>query len=293
MSRRTILLDSDMIGHQAIYAMENVDLSKDDYKTEIIYNFLSRIKKLAEDLETPDFIFCWDSPTSSLERKKLYPGYKESRDWDKKTFEEQELLKKGRKQFVKLRQHILPAMGFNNILWAKGYESDDLMASIIDDHASEDEKFIMVTADKDMYQMLKLGVVSMFDPDPRRYKKFTASNFQEKYGIEPGQWVDVKILGGCQSDTVAGIEGVGEITAIKFLQGILPNHYKTYDKIMHNKDEIYKQNDVLVRLPFYTTPHDDLYEDEITEAKFLEIFNQFGFKSFTNRMEDWKRTFKI
>lgn len=291
--RRTILLDSDMIGHQAIHAMQDVDLSKDDYKTELIYNFLLRIKKLAEDLATHYFVFCWDSPTRHLKRKKMYPTYKDSRDWEKKTEQEKELFIKGREQFLVLRKVVLPMMGFNNIIWEKGYESDDTMAAIIDKYASEDDKFIIVTADKDMYQMLKHGVVSMFDPDPRRYTKFTASMFENKYGITVDKWVDVKILGGCGSDNVSGIEGVGEKTAIKYIQGILPDHYKAFEAIRKHEKEMYKINDPLIRLPFAGTPIYDLYEDELSVGKFTSTFKEFGFRSFIRKMDEWKAIFKI
>lgn len=282
-----------MIGHQAIYAMSNVDLSKDDYKTEIIYNFLLRIKGLAERFETPHFIFCWDSPTKSLHRKNLYPEYKENRDWEKKTPEEQELMTKGREQFLQLRKVILPALGFNNIIWERGYESDDLMASITKDYAADNDRFVIVTADKDMYQCLEDSKVSMFDPDPRRLKKITASNIRNEHDIEPHQWADMKVLAGCNSDNVKGIEGVGESTALKYLKHELPTHYKIFGKIVGEEETIRIQNEPLIVLPFSTTPHYNLFDDELSSEKFKDLFNKLGFASFLNKFDEWKKAFEI
>ncbi|KKL72997.1 hypothetical protein LCGC14_2079330, partial [marine sediment metagenome] len=273
----TLLIDSDLIGHQSIYAMKEVDLSKDDYKTEIIYNFLMKVRMLAEALHSNKFIFFWDSRKSLLHRKEIYPEYKEGdRSWEKRTEDEKNLLTAGRAQFSVLINEVLPQMGFRNILSEDGYESDDLIARIT---IGNDQSFVIVSADSDLYQLLEQDRVTMFNPDSRVWNITSAFSFGNKWGIAPEQWADVKAMAGCKSDNVKGIKGVGEKTAIKFLHSDLPAHHKIYSTIMEQKDEVLKTNRPLVTLPYKDTPKPYIQDDELSEKRFIKVFNKFGFRS--------------
>jgi DNA polymerase-1 len=55
----------------------------------------------------------------------------------------------------------------------------------------------------------------------------------ERYGLTPAQFIDFKALTGDTSDNIPGVPGVGEKTAVKFLQqyGSLDNLYAHIDEI--------------------------------------------------------------
>lgn len=55
--------------------------------------------------------------------------------------------------------------------------------------------------------------------------------FFEKYGVSPGQFVDVKALMGDASDNIPGVAGIGEKTALKLIAeyGSLDALYEALD----------------------------------------------------------------
>ena len=87
MGRKYLLLDCDYLCHRALHSTGG--LSYHGSATGVIYGFLKSLSGFQDLFNTSNFIFCWDSPTKHLHRKTLYPEYKENRDWDKKTPEEQ------------------------------------------------------------------------------------------------------------------------------------------------------------------------------------------------------------
>jgi DNA polymerase-1 len=58
-------------------------------------------------------------------------------------------------------------------------------------------------------------------------------SFNEKYGIEVSQFLDLKALKGDSSDNIPGVPGIGEKTALELLK-----QYKTIDGIYENLDLI-------------------------------------------------------
>jgi len=287
---KTLLIDSDGIGYPAMYAMKDIDLNNEEgFRTEIIYNFLQRLATIANVLKSNRLIFLWDSKRKHSLRKKLYPEYKEKRD-DKPELEIR-MLGICREQLQKLKLQILPAMGFRNIFEVKGYEADDLMASITQRNEGE---YVMVTSDSDMYQCIS-ETVSMYDPDPRRLKLTTIESFTREYGIHPKQWRKVKCLAGCATDEVKGIKGVGIKTAIKYLQDELPTHHKIYNTIKEEALSVVARNHPLVVLPFNGCPTLHLKPDHITISRFHKVFTQFDFDSFLTheRWIEWRGAFKL
>lgn len=288
---RTLLIDSEGIGYPAMYAMKNVDLTNEEgLRTEIIYVFLQRLATIATVLQSNKLVFLWDTKRKDNLRKKVCPTYKEKRHKNKSELEMQ-MLNICREQLERLRLVILPAMGFKNIFMEKGFEADDLMASIV---MRNDGNFVMVTGDTDMYQCLSLNV-SQYDPDPRRLNHITIDSFMREYGIHPKQWRMVKCLAGCQTDEVEGIKGVGITRAIQYIKNEIPDHHKIYSEIKDNADAVIRRNYPLVVLPFVGCPDVHLKQDEISIGRFHRIFTQFNFDSFLTpeRWTEWRGAFKL
>jgi len=280
-NEKYLLIDGGMLGYAAMFSMRDVDLTNHDgIRTGIIYNFLLRMYSLGITHGSGKFVFCFDSPRKYSLRKKAYPKYKEKRD--DLSDGERQIREAMHEQLNRLRKNILPAMGFRNIFQVKGFEADDIIAYIAMHY---DADFVMVTADNDLYQCLRDNV-SMYDPDPRRLRTITIDSFMEKYGIHPKKWRTVKVIAGCDGDNVKGIQGVGTITAIKYIKGILPSHYKAYQKIRDHFDDISEQNTPLVVLPHPSFSGVDLVEDELTEQRILDVFEDLDMKSFLDP-EKW------
>jgi len=282
-----LIIDSPALCYRAKFAMQKVELSFEEWKTEIIFNFLNQIMSLAKRFETNQFAFCWDSRKSF--RRNLYPDYKRKRK-ENKTQEEKDLTIIAYEQFSRLRREVLPALGFKNNFIQTGLEADDIIASIVFLNTAHKQKPIIVSRDNDLYQLLLY--CDMFDF--QTLKMMTDDLFIKEYNILSSLWNLVKATGGCSSDNVAGIEGVGEKTAIKYITHTLPSHHKTFKAIKSEEGQkIIKRNSPLVYLPFEGTKRFPIQRDKLYSKDFYNTFEKLGFKSFLTQetFNEWEERF--
>lgn len=268
-----IIVDSHYLCYRAYYTTG--DFSYAGYSTGIIFGFLIALKELSEKFDTSNFVFCWDSHLKKNKRKLIYPGYKVKppREEDKNEDNKVQL----RSQMAFIRDEFLPNLGYKNIFIKDGYEGDDLIADIVKRYKKE-YKWIIISSDNDLYQLLTDSVV-MYDVARKRI--IDRAWLKKKWDIEPSQWVDVKAIAGCSSDTVKGIPGVKEKTAINYLKGNLNQNSVAFQKIK-NSGKLIKQNYKLVTLPF-----DDLEggiklfrpERFLNKDYFAKSCAKYGFKN--------------
>ena len=101
------------------------------------------------------------------------------------------------------------------------------------------------------------------------------------------------MIGGCKTDEVPGIQGVGEGYALKYIKGTMNIKGKLYSRIVKGKRTI-KRNRLLVKLPFAKTTVPDIQPGvEINFKAFQEICIRYGFASFLKQKKynEWKQYF--
>lgn len=272
MNKKYLILDSNYLCHRAKHSTGN--LSFNGEATGIVYGFLVTVLSLQERFDNTHFIFCWDSKFS--ERKKVLAGYKESRNHrqDEMTKKEIRFEEDFRLQMKKLRKVYLKEIGFKNVFCQKGYEADDLIASVCQNMDKTDEA-VIVSSDHDLYQLLAFNV-KIYSPNKKQL--ITLQSFTKEYGIRPVDWITVKALAGCSSDEIPGIKGVGEKTAIKFIKETLKKTSKAYDNI-DKGFKILLRNLVLVKLPFKGTRIFKIKEDEVVLKGWKKVTVMLGMKS--------------
>lgn len=273
MSKTWLVLDSNFLCHRAFYSTGHL---KDDYgPTGVLYGFFRDIINFQEKFNTNNIVFCFDSSAKSV-REELYPSYKESRKSKELEPELAEALSELGQQIVLLRKYYLPELGFKNIFWQKGYEADDMIASVVKYSIPQTDEAVIVSNDHDMYQLLEGTRIQIYDP--RQKMMMRQEMFEMQYGVSPNQWVDVKAYAGCNSDEVEGIPGVGEVTACKFIRGVLKPESKAFQNILYGKD-IYHRNLPLVKLPFKGTNIFQLLPDEVNKHSWSNMMEKLGMKS--------------
>ena len=281
-NKQILLIDSHFIGYQA--KLSHADLSFEEFETGVMFGFLSRILSLCKFFQTNDVVFCFDSKHSK--RKSIYPKYKSGRHKDY-TSEELKQQISALEQFNTLRSEILSAIGFKNIFQQAGYEADDLIAKIT--HEGMDD-YIIISSDQDLYQLLASNV-RMFNPSSK--KMVTRKSFTMEYNISPQQWVIVKQMAGCTSDTVQGIKGVGAKSVIKYLNKELKTTSAIYNKIVDANPEELALYHKLVNLPFPKTRDCALVKNEFNIEGFTKMCGKCGFESFlVKAWDDWIELFK-
>jgi len=280
----TLVIDGNFLAHRAQYSMGSLEF--DGEGTGVIFGVLTEILNLGLFFETNDIIFCWDSRHSY--RKKIFPGYKEKRRvMDPQKRKDREAVQK---QIKRLRKKILPKIGWNNQLLQAGVESDDLMASVVFNKLGE---FMIVTSDQDLYQCL-LRNVRLWNPAKKQL--MTVKKFQKEYVITPDSWRYVKAIGGCKSDSVPGVRGVGEGSAIKYMMGDLEESSSKYvatEKAIKNGEmDLYLK---LVTLPYPKTKEPEIVGDSLTMEGLMEVCEECGLDSFLEKekMREWKTLFKM
>jgi DNA polymerase-1 len=268
-----LLIDMNYLCHRAYYALG--ELTFGGAGTGMIFGVLRDIVSLQDSFATGQCVFAFDSSGEGL-RHAILPTYKASRRvrYAEESDEDKSAREDFHRQVRYLRTRYLPAAGFRNVFAAQGFEADDIIASIAA-HVPCNKEVIIIASDQDLWQCLRPNVW-MWNPHNRRGYDIEA--FRKQWGIEPERWPDVKALAGCSTDDVPGVSGVGEITAAKWLRGMLGAHTETARKLAA-ATELYRTNIKLVRLPFTGTPVFDLKPDEVTEERWHALADELGMRS--------------
>lgn len=282
MSRKYLLLDCDYLCYRARYTTGG--LSYEGSATGVIYGFLKSLSEFQDLFNTSRFVFCWDSRTNK--RRDMFPEYKAQREKREYSDEEAEFNRAFRKQMKKLRTTYLPMIGFKNVFVQKGYESDDIIASICDRLQPLNEA-VVVSSDHDLYQCISHNV-SLYNPQTG--KVLTLQGFKKQFGIEPVRWGLVKSFAGCSTDNVPGIRGVGEKTAIKYIRAQLNPDSKVYKAITSPEGIVIRErNSELVVLPLKGTDCFKLRRDDLSEQGWKQVTKLLGMRSIRDRMPFGRR----
>jgi len=253
--------------------------------TGVIFGVLREIQGHVRRFKDPLVIIASDS-WGSL-RKEIFPGYKK-RDDSKDTEKEKEAKRDCYRQIDALKYEVFPTIGLNNVFEYEGFEADDIMVEI----AIRKSKWVkpcIITGDEDIYQALMHADIW----SPNKRKKVTQQRFLEEYGIPPHMWSEVKAMAGCSSDTVPGVPGVGEKTAIQYLLGKLKPDSKKVQAI-HEAEKsghlaLMRQ---LVTLPYPFTPESKIVPNRFNRDGMIEICDKYGLSTLKEDINDWDEIFQ-
>lgn len=167
-------------------------------RIEAIFVGLNMVRSYLVKFE-PDICLIAIDGGRDAERMRLYPDYK------KRKGELTEVERRERDiffdQLYKLRE-VTRALGIVQYC-CKGREADDIICSLLGNTES-----IIVSTDKDFYQLLEKDNVSIYNPVTKGI--INAKTVEEKYGIPIRYFVDHKALTGDSSDNLPGVKGIGD-----------------------------------------------------------------------------------
>jgi DNA polymerase I len=268
-----LILDCNYLLYRAFHAMGG--LSYEGTATGATYGFLRDLVHLQEDLSSNKVVFCFDH--GRLHRESLLSTYKASRKKKRKkgTPEEKRAYKELQRQIETLKMELLFEIGYRNVLYQEGYEADDIIASVCKLSLSEDDTAIIVSADKDLYQLLNERV-SIWHPQQQRM--LTEAGFRGMYDIDPAMWPEVKAIAGCPTDDIPGCDGVAELTAIKFIRRKLKQESVAYKRIIAGA-AAWQLNVELTLLPYPGVKEFRLRKDKVSSDKWAEVADRYGMKS--------------
>lgn len=278
---KMMLIDTSFLAYQAAFKLGS--LQKDDTLTGVIYGVLMRVLTMGTQFRTNDFHFCFDSSAATGVRRQACPTYKISRN--KTTPEEQEERRLLYSQIDLLRDCV-EAIGWP-CYEEEGFESDDIIASLSRQHQHALE-IVIVSADGDLYQLLDHPNVSMFNPTKH------ARTYAKDLPYRPDQVAMLKAIGGCSSDEIKGVGGVGEKRALEYLNDTWNKLKKPkWVETIESSSAVIKANLELTKLPHAKMKPAQEKEKNINAAGFREVCRSLGFESFSSDsiMSRWANLF--
>ena len=275
-----LILDANYLCHRARWTTGH--LSHEGRGTGIAYGVLTAVDVLTERFGTDRVLFAFDRGYEK--RTEIFPEYKQNRRGKPLSDQEHHDLCDFRRQVDLLRNEILPLMGYRNVFWRKGYEADDVIASLNWDLAGVEEgadesavadECIIVSADQDLWQLLS-DVTRCYNPQTK--VMMTKGALMMFWGVTPRQWVRAKAIAGCDGDGVPGVKGVGMKTACKWEAGTLKMDSVAWRRINKGTGPLFVRNYKLVLLPFPGIGSFVVREDTLTAERRAKVFEKLGFQ---------------
>ncbi len=198
------LIDGTAQIYKAFYAIQSLSTSK-GFPTNAIFGFIKGLMKLIRD-ESPQYLGVSFDLAGPTFRHEMFKDYKANRPETP-----QELIQ----QIPKIKE-FLKAMKIP-IYEMKGFEADDVLATLAKKAEQQGMKVVIVTSDKDLLQLVSDKVVTLSERMGHKVI-YTPEKVKEKYGIAPAQIKDFLGLVGDSSDNIPGVHGIGPKTASKLLQ---------------------------------------------------------------------------
>ena len=221
--KRLAVIDGKSVFYRGYYAMSGLSM-RDGTPTGGVYGFATLAIELIKKLE-PDYVaVAWDKPKTNIrKRREIYPEYKAGRKPAPPDFYEQ----------IPLLHELLDAFGWP-LYELDDYEADDIMGAFAVQAEKKGVETDLLTSDLDALQLIGHNTkVYALKNGLSNIEEFDIPYFENKYGINVQQFLDLKALKGDSSDNIPGVPGVGEKTAVQLLR-----EYKTLDGIYENIDEI-------------------------------------------------------
>ncbi len=215
------LIDGNSLAYRAFFALPESISTSDGRPTNAIYGFASMLVKIITEHHPGGVVVAWDAGMSG--REKQYGEYKAQRKPRPDLLSEQ-------------WPHMMPlveAFGFENVR-VEGYEADDVIASLVRQAREEKIPVMVVSGDRDVYQVVEDGVrVMTTSRGITETKVYDRDGVIERYGVPPELVTDLIGLKGDTSDNIPGVPGIGDKTAAQLLQ-----EFGSLEEVLANVDKI-------------------------------------------------------
>jgi len=287
MSERLVIIDGKSVFYRGYYAMPNLS-TKDGKPTGGVYGFAVMALEIIKRLR-PDYVcVAWDKKGTNVRlRRELYPAYKGNRKPAPPDFYEQ----------IPILCDLLDALGWP-LYEMDDYEADDIMGAFAKQAGEKDVESYLITSDLDVLQLVNAHThIYTLKKGLSNIELFNLAYFEEKYGVGPHQWVDVKSLKGDASDNIPGVAGIGEKTALQLIK-----QYETLDGVYEHLDELKpavkakleKDKDMaylskklvtlMVDAPI-TIDLDDARLEPTVSQEFIDILKELEFRNLLRQVE--------
>jgi DNA polymerase-1 len=217
-----LLVDGHSQAYRAFFGVKTPLSTRDGEPTTAVYGFVRKFLSILREYKPDYAVVAFDA--GDTWRHSEFPSYKATRD---------SMPSEMRTQMERIVEFLntfgVPVVTYEN------FEADDIIGTMAHKAAEQDVDVLILTGDRDMFQLISDRVRVLYTkggPSPETVI-YGLPELRERYSLSPEQFVDLKALIGDTSDNIPGVTGVGEKTAIKFL-----NDFGTVDKLYESLDQI-------------------------------------------------------
>jgi DNA polymerase I len=215
-----LLVDGNSLTYRAFHALPTDMATASGQVTNAVFGFTSMLAYVLNEQKPEGILIAFDRPEPTF-RHVAEPEYKAQREAAPDILRQQ----------MGLVREVLEALGIQTIDEA-GWEADDLIATAVDRLVERGKEVIIVTGDRDSYQLVNdaSSVRVMYNKrGVSDYALYDEAGISEKTGVTPDLYAQYAALRGDNSDNLPGVPGVGEKTAAKLI-----NTYGGLDGIFAN-----------------------------------------------------------
>lgn len=280
---KLVLIDGNAILHRAFHALPPLT-TKTGEPINAVYGLVSMLLRVIQDLKPTHIVVCFDVKQPTFRHKAL-ASYQAQRP---------RMADELSGQFEKARR-FLDAAGIP-VYSKPGFEADDVIGTLASLYKDD---VVIVTGDRDILQLVD-GRVKVFMPIAglATAKLMGEAEVIEKMGVPPSQIDDYKAFVGDSSDNYGGVPGIGPKTAIALLEkySSLDGAYKhlkdlppqTRERLEKGRKEaaLSKKLATIVRNVPVKFDSESASKWDVDNPKVLDLFQQFGFKTLTERVKN-------
>lgn len=283
MPEKTILLvDGHGLAFRAFFALPELN-APDGTPTNALLGYANMLLKTMEDVRPDLAAVVFDAPGPTF-RHEAFEAYKEGRQPTPPEFRVQ----------MPLIKELSRDLGLP-VVERPGVEADDVIASTALSAARKGFRVVILTADKDILQVLDENLQVMRPvKGVSEFRLWDLKSFREDYGFSPEAMADYLAMVGDSVDNVPGIKGVGDKTARALLaeHGSLEGVYEHLDgmkpalkkKLEEGRDTVFASRD-LTRLRLdEPLQEEDLRLHERKEPELAVLLDRLALKKLAERL---------
>jgi DNA polymerase-1 len=214
------LIDGNSYLYRAFYAIRGLTDSR-GRPTNAVFGFTNMLLKIIRDRRPDALAVSFDSPYPT-ERHRLFEQYKAHRP---------ETPDDLRQQMAPVRE-MIGAFKIK-IFEARGYEADDVLATVAEEASRQGMRVFIVTGDKDMLQLLHDSVKVY---DPMKDAVLDEEYVKDRYGVPPSRITEYMALVGDPVDNIPGVKGIGDKTAKELL-----SEFGSLDELLSHPERIKRE----------------------------------------------------
>lgn len=213
------LIDASVYVFRAYFSLPITLVDLDGFPANAVYGFADFLARLLDATKAEHIGVAFDESLTTSFRNEIYPAYKANRELPPPELEAQ----------LESCQELASALGLPTFA-SKRYEADDLIGTLAARMRPIGFSAVFVSTDKDLMQLLQDGDTWW---NFARDERLGAEDVKDRFGVGPGQIVDLIALAGDKVDNIPGVPGVGLKTAAALLNqfGSLDAVYAGLEKV--------------------------------------------------------------